>query len=161
LARRICGPTLALDVTQEVFLRLWMSPHSFDPQRGSLLGYLLVVTRHKSLDAIRSESARRAREHRAADTPWPIADALMDAVIGRDQVARVAAGLDRLPDHQREAIVLAFYEGHSYRDVAVMLGQPEGTIKGRIRSGLHRLRALLAEEIPAPSREADVMRPGA
>jgi RNA polymerase sigma-70 factor (ECF subfamily) len=144
LARRICGPTLALDVTQEVFLRLWIHPEKFDPQRGSLLGYLLMVTRHKSIDAIRSEAARLARDTRTLDVPAPQDETPADRVIRADRAAQVSAGLDHLSDAQRDAIVLAFYGGHSYRDVAVILGEPEGTIKARIRVGLQRLRSVLA-----------------
>jgi RNA polymerase sigma-70 factor (ECF subfamily) len=148
VASRICGASLAIDVTQDVFLRLWLQPDKFDPQRGSLRTYLLVLTRHRAVDAVRSESALRARE-RIAEPSWSSTATPDDALLRRDLAVRVLAGLEQLTTEQRQAIVLAFYDGLSYHEVAALLGQPEGTIKGRIRSGLRSLRTILAEVVDA------------
>jgi RNA polymerase sigma-70 factor (ECF subfamily) len=144
VAVRICGPSLAIDVTQDVFLRLWLQPQKFDPERGSLRTYLLMLTRNRAVDAMRAESALHARE-RTADPSWSTTAGPDEAILRRDLAVRVCEGLQRLTPEQRQAIVLAFYEGLSYHEVARVLGQPEGTIKGRIRSGLRSLRTILAE----------------
>ena len=169
MAARICGPALAIDVTQDVFLRLWLQPERFDARRGSLRTYLLLLTRHRAVDALRAESALHARE-RSAEPAWSSTAAPDDSVLRRDLAVRVGEGLERLPLKQRQAIVLAYYEGLSYHEVAAVLGEPEGTIKGRIRSGLRSLRTILAElveldqplvDVGSPSRVASRVAAGA
>jgi RNA polymerase sigma-70 factor (ECF subfamily) len=123
-----------------------------------------MATKSRSLDALRSEAARLNRENRTIDVRDPRPEPLDAGLLRRERAERISAGLDQLSDKQREAIVLAFYSGHSYHDVALILGQPEGTIKSRIRNGLRALRTVLAElpdtEPPADfisrSRAADV-----
>lgn len=149
MARRVTlDVALAEEVVQEVFLRLWRRPERFDAARASLRAYLLIDARARAIELIRSETARRGREDRkarldsvgSADTDrevWELllADHLRDA-------------LDSLTDGEREAIELAYYGGCTYRQVASMLGEPEGTVKSRIRSGLLHLRdRLLAVDI--------------
>jgi RNA polymerase sigma-70 factor (ECF subfamily) len=147
-AMRVCGPTLAIDVTQDVFLHLWSHPEKFDPARGSLRTYLLVMARNKAVDSIRTESARSARELGIAEpTGQRAADADADeALLRNDLAARVDAALEQLPFTQREAIVLAYFGGISYHQVARLLGLPEGTVKGRIRMGLQKLRRALRDD---------------
>lgn len=145
LALRICGPRLASDVTQEVFVRLWTHPEKFDPDRGSLRSFLLMMSRHKAVDAVRAEAVRHARELRTAGQSEPTTAGADEDVLRRDIATRVAVGLDQLHPNQKEAIVLAFYGGFSYREVAVIVGRAEGTIKGRIRAGLQKLQTTLAD----------------
>jgi len=146
LAGRLLGHrALAEEVVQEVFLRLWDHPDRFDADRGSLRSYLLAQCHGRSVDLIRSESSRRIREERQhrqqAEAGYDLEHEVWDIVVG-DQV-RDALG--RLSDVERQAIELAYFGGHTYKEVARMLGEPEGTVKTRIRSGLRRLRAGLAE----------------
>ena len=146
LAGRLLGHrALAQEVVQEVFLRLWDHPDRFDAERGSLRSYLLAQCHGRSVDLIRSESSRRIREERQhrqqAEAGYDLEHEVWDIVVG-DQV-RDALG--RLSDVERQAIELAYFGGHTYKEVARMLGEPEGTVKTRIRSGLRRLRAGLAE----------------
>lgn len=141
LARRLLADaTLAEEIVQEVFLRLWNDPDRFDPDRGSLRSYLLAQCHGRSVDLIRSESSRRRREEReltlAAEAGYDLEHEVMDLAVGE----RVRAAMRTLPEGEREAILLAYFGGHTYREVAEMLDTPEGTVKSRIRSGLKRLR---------------------
>jgi RNA polymerase sigma-70 factor (ECF subfamily) len=131
---------LAEDVVQEVFLRLWNDPEKFDPGRGSLRAYLLAQTHGRSVDLVRAESARRTREQREARRR-PEVDYDLEREIEQLSLAEhVRAALAELAEPERDAIELAYFGGHSYREVAVLLGEPEGTVKSRIRAGLARLR---------------------
>ncbi len=139
-ARLRCGDTaMAEDITQEVFLALWNDPARFDPARGSLRTFLLVLTHHRTIDMFRSEHARRARQDRFYPVTATAATA-EDDVVRADEASRVRAALETLPADEREPIVLAYFGHHSYREVAQLLGKPEGTVKSRIRTGLSRLR---------------------
>lgn len=146
LARRIVGDrTLAEEVVQEVFLRLWNQPDRFDPARGSLRSYLLAQTHGRSVDLIRSETSRRAREEREAMMAPSGAYDLEREVWDLTQAEHVRDALTQLSSGERQAIELAYFGGHTYREVATLLDEPEGTVKSRIRSGLNRLRGALVE----------------
>ena len=146
LARRLLNDRqLAEEVLQEIFLRLWNAPERFDPERGSLRSYLLAQTHGRAVDLLRSETSRRRREEREARESPDFGDDIERQVIDltvSEKVKEVVAGL---PADERKAIELAYFGGHTYRQVAVMLEAPEGTVKSRIRSGLRRLRKDLAE----------------
>jgi RNA polymerase sigma-70 factor (ECF subfamily) len=145
LARRVLNDAvLAEEVVQEIFLRLWREPERYDPERGSLRSYLLSASHSRAIDTLRSEGSRRDREAR---------DALRTAEGGYDLEREVAdltlaehvrSALRALPEEEQRPIALAYFGGHTYREVAEMLGQPEGTVKGRIRAGLRHLHEALA-----------------
>jgi RNA polymerase sigma factor (sigma-70 family) len=140
-ARLRCGDAaMAEDIAQEVFLALWRNPARFDPARGSLRTFLLVLTHHRTIDVFRAEHARRARQDHFYPVT-PTAPTAEDDVIQADEASRVRAALETLPSDEREPIALAFFGHHSYREVAQLLGKPEGTVKSRIRAGLLRLRS--------------------
>jgi RNA polymerase sigma-70 factor, ECF subfamily len=146
LARRVTGDaTEAEDVTQDVFVRLWDHPDRFDPCRGTLRTYLLTLTHSRAVDNVRSRSARFRREQQDAQSSvaagYDVDLEVRDLALA-DQVAHA---MTSLTDDERRAIELAYFEGHTYREVAVLLAQPEGTIKSRIRSGLRRMRRSLAD----------------
>ncbi len=146
LARRIVGDAaLAEEVLQEVFFLLWSHPDRFDPSRGSLRSFMLAQTHGRSVDVIRSESSRRAREQRDARLTADDGYDLEREVSNLTQAEHVRDALTRLSDGERAAIELAYFGGHTYREVAVLLGEPEGTVKSRIRTGLRRLRDTLIE----------------
>ena len=146
LARRLLNDRqLAEEVLQEVFLRLWNAPERFDSERGSLRAYLLAQTHGRAVDLLRSETSRRRREEREARESPSFGDDIEREVIDLTVSEKVKEIVARLPTDERQAIELAYFGGHTYRQVAVLLQAPEGTVKSRIRSGLRRLRKDLAE----------------
>jgi RNA polymerase sigma-70 factor, ECF subfamily len=154
LARRVLrADPPAEEVTQEVFLDLWRDPAKFDAQRGTLRSFLLARTHGKAVDVVRSEEARRRREERTtretATAGYDIDREVWDLAVA-DQVKDA---LGSLPDELRQPIELAYFGGHTYREVAVLLDEAEGTVKSRIRSGLGRLRIDLVERGIEPAGE--------
>ena len=144
LAKRfLMSAAVAEEVVQEVFLRLWNTPGRYDPDRGSLRSFLLAQTHGRSVDILRSDTARRAREDRDARQTAQGGYDLEHEVWDLATAERVRDAMAKLPEVERKAIELAYFGGRTYREVAVVLGQPEGTVKSRIRSGLRRLRGEL------------------
>jgi RNA polymerase sigma-70 factor, ECF subfamily len=146
LAKRLLSDAArAEEIVQEVFLRLWNEPGRFDPDRGSLRSFLLAHAHGRSVDVIRSDASRRAREDReasvAAEGGYDLEREVWDIALA----GHVREALQRLADGERVAIELAYFGGLTYKEVADQIGEPEGTIKSRIRSGLKRLRVELAE----------------
>jgi RNA polymerase sigma-70 factor (ECF subfamily) len=137
----------AEDVVQDVFAQAWRQATRYDPERGTVATWLLVMARARAIDRLRSRRGQAVRSEREgvvtapAPGPGPEADA-----ITAEQVDRLRAALRELTDAQRTAIELAYYEGLSQTEVAARLQEPLGTIKTRIRSGLLKLRAALLQE---------------
>jgi RNA polymerase sigma-70 factor, ECF subfamily len=146
LARRVLGDAgRAEEIVQEVFVRLWNQPERFDPERGSLRSFLLAQSHGRAVDVLRSDNARRGREEgdarRAAEAGYDVEREVWDLAVAES----VRKAVHTLPEEERRAIELAYFGGRTYREVAVALGAPEGTVKSRIRSGLKRLRVSLAD----------------
>ena len=154
LARRICGPAVAAEVTQEVFLAHWSHPERFDPNRSSLRSFLMTVTNQRAIDALRSESARRRREVATAPGDPPAAPDADQHLVEHERSARLIRAIRELSPLERDAIMSAYYGGRTYREVAQVLDVPLGTVKSRIRSGLMKLRHILGESAPAAEDEA-------
>jgi RNA polymerase sigma-70 factor (ECF subfamily) len=144
LAMRVLNDTgLAEEIVQEVFLRLWNEPDRFDDRRGALRSFLYRQTHCRAVDRVRAEEARRRREERderQRDHPTIDIEGEVWDLIRAEQVKDALA---RLNDGERAAINLAFFGGHTYREVAVLLDLPEGTVKSRIRIGLTKLADVL------------------
>jgi RNA polymerase sigma-70 factor, ECF subfamily len=146
LARRVLGDAAsAEEVVQEVFLRLWSKPDRYDPARGSLRAYLLAQSHGRAVDLLLSDSSRRRREERdaarSAEAGYDIEREVGDLVVSE----HIQSVVQDLPEDERRAIELAYFGGHTYREVAAMLAQPEGTVKSRIRSGLKRMRSRMVD----------------
>ena len=144
VARRVLAdPHLAEEVAQDTFLALWNRPGAFDPQRGSLQSFLVGIARNKAIDLVRREESRgRARDSLTAEMHTASKRTSPHEQV--DERQEVAAALAQLSPAQQEAIVLAYFGGRTYREVAAELGIPEGTAKTRLRDGLIRLREILA-----------------
>lgn len=150
LARRVTRDDhLAQDITQEVFAYLWELPERVDLSRGTLRSYLAVVAHRRAVDEVRRSTRRTRTESAGAGVEsqeGPEPD-IVDAAAQEWTSERIAAGLAALPDEQRDAIRLAYFEGQTYVQVARTLGIPEGTAKSRLRLALARLRVLLGDEL--------------
>lgn len=140
LARRLCrDEELAEDVVQDVFVRLWRYPERFDPRRGSVRAFLLMECRGRAIDAVRGEVARRERDQRQGTLASSATRGIEDHVVKHERCESVRQALLRLPAELRTPLVLAFYEGFTYNDVARILRVPEGTAKARLRRAMRRL----------------------
>ena len=152
LAHRIVGdPGMAEDVTQEAFLSIWRSTARFDAARGSVRAWVLGIVRNRAIDALR-RAARPAPKLDQDD------DAVLETQAGterteaeairRETADRLRQALGLLPREQSQVIELAYFGGFSHSEIANMLGAPIGTVKGRMRLGLEKIRATLAEGFP-------------
>jgi RNA polymerase sigma-70 factor (ECF subfamily) len=146
MARRVLGDEAkAEDVTQEVFVYVWEQPHRFDASRGSLRSWLGLLAHHRSVDRVRSDVRRNRGEARVdpVDVVTTCAGDVDDELSGTWLADRVREALDQLPAEQRDAVVLAYFGGRTYRQVATELAIPEGTAKSRLRLALAKLDDLL------------------
>jgi RNA polymerase sigma-70 factor, ECF subfamily len=148
LAYRMCGRRgMAQDVVQETFLSLWRSGARYDRTRGSVRSWILGVVRNRTIDLFRRDAVRAARDVTAdgvVERMPSLEDVVGDAE--RRQGARdVRAALGELPADQRQVIELAYFSGFSHAQIADMLGLPPGTVKGRMRLGLAKLRVALSD----------------
>lgn len=156
LARRIVGDDgFAEDIVQEVFLMLWRDPGRFDRTRGGFASWLLSVTHHKSVDAVRREESLRRRRNQAAElledtAGTPGVDEEVWQQLRREQVR---GALQKLPDTQREALALAYYGGYTQREVAALTGAPLGTVKTRMLLGMRRLAEALGDTLRGEGEE--------
>jgi RNA polymerase sigma-70 factor (ECF subfamily) len=143
LARRMMqSPGAAQDVVQEAFLALWRTD-SYCPQKGSLRSFLLGIVRNRAIDALRKNRRRSAEAHSddKVMSRLTAADCTDLEVEQRDTEHLLRAALTKLPDTQHQALDLAYFGGMTHLEIALRLDEPIGTIKGRIRLGLEKLRA--------------------
>jgi RNA polymerase sigma-70 factor (ECF subfamily) len=149
LAYRMCGRRArAEDIVQEAFLSIWRSGVRYDRARGSVRSWILSTVHNRAVDAIRREAGKEARDVRdqglAERVPSP---ELVDAEVERrDDAHRVRMALRELPSDQRRVIELAYFGGFSHTQIADILELPTGTVKGRMRIGLSKLRLSLSAE---------------
>ena len=134
---------LAEDAVQDAFLALWRTASRFVPERGTASTWILTLVHRRAVDLVRREERRRADSLEQA--PEQGGNAADEVAWLRLQRERVQEALRQLPDQQREALELAYYGGFTQSELAERLGQPLGTIKSRMFSGLSRLRELLGD----------------
>jgi RNA polymerase sigma factor (sigma-70 family) len=134
---------LAEDAVQEAFLGLWRTAGSFVPERAKASTWILTLVHRRAVDVVRREQRRRTQP--LEDAPEPVTGSAEQAAWTQLERERVQAALTQLPDAQREAIELAYYGGFTQSELAERLGEPLGTIKSRMFTGLARLRELLDE----------------
>jgi RNA polymerase sigma-70 factor (ECF subfamily) len=141
----------AEEVVQEVFLSAWRSGHTYDPSRGTTHTWILSMVRNRCIDVLRARRRRPVQPlAEGADVP-DSADVLNEAASNVD-AARARQALDALPPEQKQAIELAYFGGLSHTEIATQLAAPIGTVKGRIRLGMDRLRVALG--IPQDALQA-------
>jgi RNA polymerase sigma-70 factor (ECF subfamily) len=148
LAYRMCGRrALAEDVVQEAFLSLWRSGARYDPIRGSVRSWVLAAVHNRAIDALRRGVARD--RHDIADERLarsiPASDCTEAEVVRREEAGVVRGALGELPSEQRRVIELAYFGGFTHTEIAEMLEVPIGTVKGRMRLGLTKLRVALGD----------------
>ena len=156
-ASRICGPDLASDVAQEVFLRLVRSPARFEPARASLRTYLLVLTRGVAIDLVRSDQRRRQRDflaHSTTCSPCAAEQDSLERLLAEEAQRRLKRALGQLADGPRAAIESTYFGELTFAESSLRSGIPAGTIKSRVGSGLRQLRPILAD-LAAPDDHAD------
>jgi RNA polymerase sigma-70 factor (ECF subfamily) len=141
--RVVRDPELAEDAVQEAFLAVWRSAARFVPERAKASTWILTLVHRRAVDVVRREEPRRTEPLEAA--PQPSANLTEDEAWLRLQRTRVQEALRMLPDQQREALELAYFGGFTQSELADRLGEPLGTIKSRMFTGLARLRELLAD----------------
>jgi RNA polymerase sigma-70 factor, ECF subfamily len=148
------NPAAAQDVVQDVFMRLWRQPDGFDAERGSLGNYLRLMARSRAVDMWREgQVAGRARDRLRVLAVGTRDEGPPVAVELRRERTIVLRALARIPDVQRQAIVMAYWGGLTAEEIAASSGVPVGTIKSRIRLGLMKLRDRTANQLAVGSRQ--------
>ena len=157
LYEKLAGPILGLvrrvvrdgaqseEVTQEVLVELWRTATRYSPAKGSAMNWAMTLAHRRAVDRVRSARASTDREQKAtfeAARARPF-DEVAEAVTSRWERQQVRKCLTNLTELQRESVMLAYYQGYTYREVAEVLATPQGTVKTRLRDGLIRLRDCL------------------
>ena len=149
LAYRIVGDRAgAEDVTQDAFLSIWRSGARYDRARGSVRSWTLGIVRNRAIDALRRQAGRAPKldlDDEAALEQRASADLTDEQALQRESARQLRGALRDLPSEQSKVIELAYFGGFSHSEIAEMLGMPLGTVKGRMRLGIEKIRTQLAE----------------
>lgn len=149
LAYRIAGDrNVAEDITQEAFMSIWRSRTRFDRERGSVRAWVLGIVHHRAIDALRRNSGHQRRQASAEgiEERFEAPERTEVEVARRDEAAEVREAMETLPGDQQEVVRLAYFGGFTHTQIAEMLNTPIGTVKGRMRLGLEKMRRALAPE---------------
>ena len=136
----------AEEVLQDVFLQLWNQPGRFDASRGSLPAWLLVIARNRAISRLRGRRDRELLEEEEGDFAGTFVSAenIEDEAARAQRARSIAAALEKLPQEQRQAVELAYFEGMTQSEIAARTGAPLGTVKTRVRTAMQTLRQSLA-----------------
>jgi RNA polymerase sigma-70 factor (ECF subfamily) len=149
LAYRVVGDRAAAEeVTQEAFISVWRSGARFDAARGSVRSWLLSVVRNRAIDFLRSRASKAPKldfDDEASLEQRPARERTEEEALRRETSAELRGALGKLPGEQSKVIELAYFGGFSHSEIARILGLPMGTVKGRMRLGLEKIRGELAE----------------
>ncbi len=149
LAYRIVGETTAAeDVTQEAFISIWKSGARFDRARGSVRSWMLSIVRNRAIDALRSRAGKAPKltfDDDAVLEQRPSEELTEEEAMRNETAGEIRGALGELPGEQSKVIELAYFGGFSHGEISRMLGVPLGTVKGRMRLGLEKIRGRLAE----------------
>jgi RNA polymerase sigma-70 factor (ECF subfamily) len=149
LAYRIVGDRAAAEeVTQEAFISVWRSGARFDAARGSVRSWLLSVVRNRAIDFLRSKAGKAPKldfDDESALEQRPASERTEEEALRRETAVEVRGAIGRLPGEQAKVIELAYFGGFSHSEIAEVLSLPMGTVKGRMRLGLEKIRGELAE----------------
>jgi RNA polymerase sigma-70 factor (ECF subfamily) len=149
LAYRIVGEkTAAEDVTQEAFISIWRSGARFDRARGSVRSWMLSIVRNRAIDTLRSRAGKAPKltfDDEAALEQRPAEELTEEEAMQHETAQELRGAVTSLPHEQAKVIELAYFGGFSQSEIAEMLGLPLGTVKGRMRLGMEKIRGELAE----------------
>ena len=149
LAYRMVGDrAIAEDITQEAFLSMWRSRVRYERERGSVRAWVLGIVHHRTIDALRRNLVhdRRRASAEGLEERQEAPERTDVEVARRDEARTVREAMQTLPDEQHEVIRLAYFGGFTHTQIAEMLDMPVGTVKGRMRLGLDKMRRALATE---------------
>jgi RNA polymerase sigma-70 factor (ECF subfamily) len=152
LLRILSSPEDAQEVLQEAFVKAWNDAAQYDSSRGSEIAWLIAIARSRGIDRIRSRKVRGDREKDAARDNSIRSGAVsgmaaVDAVVAGEEQRAVRAALAEIPEAQRQALELAYFDGLSQSEIAEKLGAPLGTIKTRMQLGMRKMREKLRESL--------------
>ncbi|MEA2195619.1 MAG: polymerase sigma-70 factor, subfamily [Solirubrobacteraceae bacterium] len=157
-ARKLCASReLAEEVAQEAFVSLWRGAHAYRPAAGSVTAWLSSMVRNRAIDAWRRFAARPVEVEAFEDGPDQLRSAVSTQPAGPERALALSL-VGELPEAQREAVFLAYFADMTHSEIATCCGTPLGTIKGRIRLGLEKLRPGF-EELSDPPRARPASRP--
>lgn len=149
LAYRIVGEKAAAeDVTQEAFISIWRSGARFDRARGSVRSWMLSIVRNRAIDALRSRAGKAPKltfDDEAVLEQRPAEELTEEEAMQHETARELRGAVGALPSEQAKVIELAYFGGFSQSEIAAMLGVPLGTVKGRMRLGMEKIRGELAE----------------
>jgi RNA polymerase sigma-70 factor (ECF subfamily) len=152
LAYRMVGNRVsAEDITQEAFLSIWRSRLRYDPARGSVRTWVLGIVHNRAIDSLRRSVVhdRRRQTMEGVEERFEARERTDVEAARRDEARTVRSALDTLPEEQRRTIELAYFGGFSHSQIAELLNEPIGTVKGRMRLGLDKMRRQLSEGFAA------------
>jgi RNA polymerase sigma-70 factor (ECF subfamily) len=147
-------PSLAEEIAQDVYLRVWNKADTYRAEQGKVITWLASITRYRAIDMLRRQSVRPEGNQAtwSEEEPFEISDPsdIEELVETSQRKQRIRSAIAQLPEDQRRALALAFFQGYSHTEIAEILNEPLGTVKTRIRLAMQKLRTILQGELSPP-----------